>query len=284
MDKKKIVISLLVMAITVCLTHGISHAKRLRIAVMEDMQGATEKYQPLQKYLSTKGIKMELVETPNYTAAAEIFLRGKADAMFSGSGIAGTMIIKNVAKPIARPLFKNGNSTYWAVILALKGSDKYTNSADYFNGKKVTFCAEASSGEFYFHSIGGHKTASEMIEAASHEDAIHALSKGNADVAIVKNRVWSKLKDKYPNLEVIGVDNGEYPDGTLIKSIIMSSELSKKVASIMVALMEDNSRAAQKVKDTMNILGFIKTTEDDFSHTFELLKKAGVNKNYNFKF
>ncbi len=272
------------MAVTFCLTHGISHAYTIRIAIMQDMQEAHEKYQPLEQYLKTKGIKMKLIETPHYTAAAKMFLRGKADAMFSGSGIAGTMIIKNVAKPLARPLSKDGNSTYWAVILAPKNSDKYTNSADYFSGKKVIFCAEASSGEFYFHSIGGHRTASEMIEAASHEDAIHALSKGNGDVAIVKNRVWNNLKDKYPDLEVVGVDTGECPDSTLIASIIMDSKLSNKIASALLALMEDNSKEARKVKDAMNILGYIKTTEDDFAHTLDLLKKAGVTSKYNFKF
>lgn len=284
MKTKNIVIILLLMAVTACLTYGISHATQLNVAIMQDMQGAAEKYQPLQQYLKTKGLKMELVETPNYTAAAKMFMRGEVDAMFSGSGIAGIMIIKNVAKPLVRPISKNGNNTYWAVILAPKDSVKYRNSADYFSGKKVTFCAEASSGEFYFHSIGGHKTASEMIKAASHEAAIHSLSKGNADIAIVKNRVWNKLKNKYPNLEVIGDDIGENPDGTLIVSTIMDSKLSKKILSIMLDLIEDDSSEAQKVKDEMNILGYLGTTEDDFSHTLYLLKKAGVNKNYNFKF
>jgi len=284
MKTKKIVIMLLATAVAVCLTHSISHAGRLKIAIMQDMQGAAEKYQPLEKYFKTKGIKMDFVETPNYTAAAEMFVRGGVDAMFSGSGIAGTMIIKKVAKPVVRPISKNGNSTYWAVMLAPKGAVKYTNSADYFNGKKVIFCAEASSGEFYFHSIGGHQTASEMIQADSHEAAIHALSEGKADVAIVKNRVWNKIKNKYPQLEVIGDDTGENPDSTFIVSKIMDFELSRKVMSIMLGLTQDNSWEARKVKDAMNIMGFIKTTEDDFSHTLELLKKAGVNKNYNFKF
>lgn len=284
MKAKKIVIILFAMAVTVCLTYGISHAERLKIAIMQDMQGAAEKYQPLAEYFKTKGINMDFVETPNYADAAMMFVTGKVDAMFSGSGIAGTMIIKKVARPVARPLSKDGNSTYWAVIIAPKGSVKYTNSADYFSKKKVAFCSMASSGEFYFHAIGGHKTASEMIRTDSHEAAIYALSKGDADVAIVKNRVWDKLKNKYPNLEVIGDDTDECPDGTLIVSKIMDSELSKKVTTIILALMEDNSQEAQKVKDAMNILGYIKTTEDDFSHTLNLLKKAGVDKNFNFKF
>jgi len=282
METKKIIIILLAILVTVCLTHGISHAESLKIVVMQDMQGEAKKYQPLKQYLKTKGINIDFVETPNYEAAAMMFVTAKVDAMFSGSGIAGTMIIKEVAKPVVRPILKNGNSTYWAVVFAPKGSVKYTNSADYFSGKKVVFCDESSSGEFYFYSIGGHKTASEIIKTTSHETAIDALAKGVADVAIVKNRVWSKLKSKYPNLAIIGVDTDECPDGTLIVSKIIDSELSEKITSILLALMEDNSLEARKLKDEMNILGYIKTTRDDFSHTLHMLKKAGVNKNYNF--
>ncbi|KPK02894.1 MAG: hypothetical protein AMK71_00665 [Nitrospira bacterium SG8_35_4] len=284
MKTKKIVVMLLAMAVTVCLTHGISHAERLKIGIMQDMYGAVEQYRPLRIYLRTKGIDLELVPTYSYAAAAKMFVRAKVDAMFSGSGIAGTMIIKKVANPIVRPLSKDGNSSYWAVILAPKGSAKFTNSADYFRGKKVVFCGMASAGEIYFHAIGGHKTASEMIQATSHEAAIVALSKGEADVAIVKNRIWDQFKNDYPELEIIGDDTGENPDGTLIVSKIMDSELSEKVTSVMLSLMEDNSPEAKKLKDAMNISGFIKTTEDDFSHTLELLKKAGVNRKFNFEF
>jgi hypothetical protein len=38
------------------------------------------------------------------------------------------------------------------------------------------------------------------------------------------------------------------------------------------------------VRDQMDIKGSIKTTDADFQHTFELLKKAGADQSFNFAF
>ena len=283
--KTKIMLSILLgVAITLCLTYSYSQAENLKIAIMQDQEGSAKKYAPLVSYFETRGIKVSFINTQSYSEAALMFAQAKADAMFSGSGIAGTMIMKRVAKPIVRPLSKEGTSTYWTVILAQKGSAKYTESADYFSGKKVSFCSLASSGEFYLHAIGGHKTASELIQANSHESAIDLLANGTTDIAIVKNRVWDRVKNKYPDIEVVGSDTGENPDGTLIVSKIVSPKLSEKVTSILLGLMEDSSPEARMVKDQMNILGFIQITMDNFRYTLALLREAGVSRSFNFTY
>ncbi len=281
---KKILSIVLLAALTVCFTYGFSHADQLKIGIMQDKKGAAKKYKPLVPYFKSKGIDITFVGTPNYAAAAKMFSEGKVDAMFSGSGVAGSMIIKDVANPVARPLSKSGTSTYWAVILAPKGSQKYDGSADYFKGKKAIFCSLASSGEFYFRSIGGHETAGKMMKAASHGAAIDALSRGAADVAVVKNRVWDKMKDKYPDLEVVGNDTGENPNGTLIVSKKMSPSLTEKITSVLTGLMADSSPEGQKVREEMKLMGYIETKEKNFDHTLAMLKKAGVNKSFSFKF
>ncbi len=281
---KKIISFILVMVATVCFTYGFSHAEQLKIAIMQDKKGAAKKYTPLVPFFKSHGIDISFVGTPNYAAAAKMFSDGKVDAMFSGSGVAGSMIIKDVAVPVARPLGKGGASTYWAVILAKKGAGKYSGSADYFKGKKAIFCSLASSGEFYFRSIGGHKTAGSMMKAASHGAAIDALARGAADLAVVKNRVWDKVKGKYPDLEVVGNDTGENPNGTLIVSKKMNAELSGKISDLLTGLMADSSPEAKSVREDMNLLGYIKTTGENFNHTLALLKDAGVTKSFAFKF
>lgn len=146
------------------------------------------------------------------------------------------------------------------------------------------YCSLASSGEFYFHAIGGHKTAGAMMKAASHGAAIDALSKGAADVAIVKNRVWDKMKSAYPNLELVGMDNEKNPDGTLIISKKVEQKIAEKVKSALLELKNDNSPEAKAVLDGLNVQGYIETTKGDFSHTISLLKQAGVDKSFNFSF
>ena len=122
------------------------------------------------------------------------------------------------------------------------------------------------------------------MKAASHGAAIDALSRGQADIAIVKNRVWDKEQSKYPMLEKVGGDTGENPDSTLIVSKKLAAGVSQQIAGILLGVKDDQSPEAAAVRDSLKIQGFIKTTEADFKHTLTALKKAGVTKTFGFKF
>ncbi len=278
--KKRVIGCLILLGAVLSLVWpGLSHAEQFRIAIMQDQAGAAEKYGPVLAYLSKKGINATFVPAQDYPAAAGMFSVGTVDAMFSGSGVAGFMIMKGLAVPAVRPVNKNGYSTYWAVIIAKKGSPKFNGSAKYFAGKRVMFTSLASSGDFYFHSLPGAETvnASEL-NVASHSAALEGLNKGLADIAIVKNRVWDSLKNNYPDLEKVGEDKGENPDDTLIISRNVPPVLAAKVANALLGLKSDTAKEAGAVKKSLGIQGYIKTTEKDFEHTLALLKKADVTK------
>ena len=255
----------------------------LKIGIMQAQAGDARKYQPLLDYLAQKGVSASFVTASTYPAAADMIAKGQVDAMFSGSGVAGAMIIKEVAEPLARPVNQDGTSTYSAVVIAKKGAGKFTGSADYFAGKRVIFTPLASSGEFYYRSFGASK-AKEIMHAASHGAALDALSRGQADVAIVKNRVWEKEKYKYPNLEQVAKDHTENPDNTLIVSKKLDAATAGKLSSALLGLANDSAAEAKAVKDSMKITKFVKTTTNDFKGTLALLKKAGVTKSFGFKY
>ncbi len=284
MGRRKVLCMFLFVSVF-CLMFSFAQAADFKIAIMQDDKGAAEAFQPLIAYMKKKGVDIALVGTPNYPTAAKMFAAGEADAMFSGSGIAGTLIIKELATPSVRPLGNDGNSTYWAAVIAPKGSPKFTGSADYFAGKKVMFASLASSGEFFYRSIPDIKSVkATILPAASHGAAIDALSRGYADVAIVKNRVWDKKKGDFPTLEKVGEDKGENPDSTLMVSKKANPNVASKISDALLSLKDDTSSEAKALKEKLNIKGYIKTTEDDFKHTISLLKKAGVDKAFNFTF
>ncbi len=285
MRLKSIFVMALMSLVCTGLLVGTSYAADFKIAIMQDQAGAARKFKPLLDYLESKGVKADFVAARDYPTAAQMFARGDVDAMFSGSGIAGTMIIKDLAYPVVRPVSKDGTSTYWAVVLAPKGSSRFDGKADYFRNKKVTFSSLASSGEFFFRSIpGAANVGATQMKAASHGAAIDVLERGRADIAIVKNRVWDKVKGKYRNVELVGEDHGENPNGTLIASKKASKSTVEKVSDILMGLEDDNSAQAKAAKDSLGIQGYTKTTEEDFSHTLKLLKSAGVTKDFNFSF
>ena len=103
-------------------------------------------------------------------------------------------------------------------------------------------------------------------------------------MAIVKNRVWNKQIAKYPGLQLVGEDMGENPDSTLIMSSKAPTDFVQKVQSALLGIGADPSAEAAAVREKMEIQGYIKTTGDDFKHTLELLKNAGVTNAFDFAF
>ena len=256
-----------------------------KIAIMQAQRGDAKHYRPLLDYLKINGVEASFAASQSYPHAAELFANGSVDGMFSGSGIAGCMLIKDLAYPLARPVHLEGWSTYWAVVIGPKGSRKFTQDSGYFNGKRVIFCGLASSGEFYFHSIAGTaEHGATILKASSHGAALDALSRKAADIAIVKNRIWEKTKNKYPELVFLGEDPGENPDGTLIISRHAEAVVVERLLNALLRLENDPSPEAMAAKKHLGIKGYLRTTVDDFKFTIPLLEKAGVDKGFNFEF
>lgn len=264
---------------------ALSTDSEFRVAIMQPQKGAAQKYRSLEAYLQTQGINISFIGTSNYLTAAKMFAAGEVDGMFSGSGVAGSMLIKDVAVPVLRPEDSGGISTYWAVVIAPKGSVEFTETADYFLNKKIILCGLATSGEFYYRSIPGiDKVEHEVIIAPSHGAALLGLSKGIADVAIVKNRVWDSMKNNFPNLQQVGHDNGENPNGTLIVSKQVKPELIKKLTTALYAIEILQTTEAKQVRADLAIRRYIATGIEDFSHTLSLLRRAGVTKDFTFEY
>lgn len=74
----------------------------------------------------------------------------------------------------------------------------------------------------------------------------------------------------------MGKDPGENPNGTLIVSKNTKPEMVDKITNVLLGLKQDSSADAIAVKEKMKIVGFIKTTLDDFKFTIPLIKKGGL--------
>jgi ABC-type phosphate/phosphonate transport system substrate-binding protein len=258
-------------------------AADVRIGITQAQAGDARRYQALLTYLSSKGVSASFVTAPDYRAAADMFAGGKVDAMFGGSGLSGTMIIKGLAEPVLRPVTIDGVSTYAAVVVAPKGAARFDGAGRYFDGKRVIFAPLATAGEFFFRSLGPSKPAS-VLKAASHGAAIDALARGQADVAVVKNHVGAKEQAKYPALVSVGGDRGENPDTTLIVSQKLDAPTAKRLSELLLAIDKDGQPGAIAAREALAIRGFVPTSQKDFAHTLDLLRKAGVTRDFAFAF
>lgn len=258
---------------------ALSFAQPFRIALLESEEGASEKYLPLVKYLKKKGIDASFVPAKNYIHVSKMFESDQADGMFSSASIAGVLIIKDVALPVVRPVTRHGWSTSWAVVVGAKGSPKFEENAAYFNGKNVAFTSFDLSGDFFYRAIQGIADSDvKVVTEESHVEAVEAISRGVADVAIINNRVWDKIKAKYAGLEIVGEGSGKNPERTLVFSKKTDVSTSARVKEILLALERDKSAEAKAVKTGLDIKGYAETTLEDFSYAISILEKAGVSK------
>jgi ABC-type phosphate/phosphonate transport system substrate-binding protein len=274
--------SLLVAFLAALALPAAATAADLRIVLTQSQAGEARKYQPLLDYLGKRGVQASFVTASDYRAAADLFAAGQADAMFGGSGVSAALLIKELASPLVRAVADGAPSTYHAVVIAPKGSPRFAGARS-FDGKRVIFAALASAGEFYFHSVGTSKPAA-VLKAASHGAAVDALSRGQADVAVVKNHVWTSERAKFPGLELVGEDNGENPDGSFVVSRKLEPARARALAALLVGLKGDGSPEAAAAKSALKIQGYIPCTVKDFEHTLGLLKRAGVGKDFAFSF
>lgn len=256
------------------------YCEELKIGIMQDRHGVAQKYAPLIEYCSAHDLHIKLIGFKSYKDAAEKFTQGKIDAMFTGSGVAALLIMKGIAYPLLRPVTVEGWSTYHAVVIVPKAVKDFKLDRDYLKNKRIICCSLASSGEFFCRTLLGKNK--KLLKAGNHGNAIGALAKKAADVAVVKNLVWYKVKDKYPELKSVAEDYGENPNNTLMFSSKTPESLAGKVKKILLGLKDDKSENGEKLKKSLSIKGYIPTTEADFQHTFELLKKAGITKDFKF--
>jgi ABC-type phosphate/phosphonate transport system substrate-binding protein len=255
--------------------------KSFKIALVQSKKGQAEQFAPMVPYLKEKGLTVELVGTKNFSDAISAFTRGDVDGMFCASGPAGILLIMDAGTPLVRPVAEDGSSGGHVVILGKKDSPSFDGKPQFFTGKKVIYPALATSGEFWFKALtAGSSVEVTTLKAASHSAAIDALAKGAADYAVVKNWVWESEKAKYADLAQVGEDKGENPENALLVTKKVDAAVSAKLSEALLALKADTGDAAMKVKSSMKILSFTKTTADDFAHTVDVLQRAGVNKQF----
>ena len=127
--------------------------EEVRLTVMPSEKPAAEisKYRDIPLYLQIRSTQIEKVRlnvTQSYAEAVDLFRSGRIDGMFAGSFVAAILIRKGEAKPVVRAVLNDGTTTYRALIVARKGTAPFGGAED-LQGKRVGYCALASSGEIF---------------------------------------------------------------------------------------------------------------------------------------
>ncbi len=242
----------------------------------QDLFSQKERYRPLAHYVSEKaGVEIELKILPRYGNIIDNFISEKLDGAFFGSFTGALAIRKLDVDPLARPLWLDGTSTYYGMILVRK--DSGIESASDMKGKRFAFVDKATTAGWllplhYFYEIGinDYRTwFAETYFTGTHEDAIKDVLERKADIGAAKNTVFYRLAKQNSLLEKelrILSTSPEVPSNTLAVRKSLDSSFKAKLKNILLQMHED--KQGREILQKFGATRFIETTTQDYEPVF----------------
>jgi phosphonate transport system substrate-binding protein len=291
---KKVVLQCLSIITIFFLLSGLSHAAELTIGLIPEQNVFSQfkRYAPLGEYIEKKtGIKIKFSILSKYGNIIDRFYSGKLDGAFWGSFTGAMAIEKLEVQPIARPVNRDGTSSYRGYIFVHKHS-MIRNVSD-MNKKIIAFVDKATTAGYVFpiayfseHGVKDiHTYFSEYYFTGSHDAAIYSVLEKKADIGCAKNTVFDLLARKDPRIKedlVILAQSPEVPSNTLA----VRKELAHGVKeSLKRALIEmDKDPEGRNVIEQFGAVRFIETGKRDYAPVFKIAEKAAINiKTYKYK-
>jgi len=242
----------------------------------QDLFSQKERYRPLALYVSEKaGVEVELKILPRYGNIIDNFISEKLDGAFFGSFTGALAIRKLGVDPLARPLWLDGTSTYYGMILVRK--DSGIKSASDMKGKRFAFVDKATTAGWllplhYFNEIGinDYRTwFAETYFTGTHEDAIKDVLERKADIGAAKNTVFYRLAKQNSLLEKelrILSTSPEVPSNTLAVRKSLDSSFKAKLKNILLQMHED--KQGREILQEFGAARFIETSAQDYEPVF----------------
>jgi phosphonate transport system substrate-binding protein len=212
------------------------------------------------------------------------FLSDKLDGAFFGSFTGALAIKKLGVAPLARPVWLDGKSTYYGLIIVRKDS-AIKNALD-MKGKRFAFVDKATTAGWllplsYFkqNDIEDYREwFSETYFAGTHEDVIYDVLNGKVDIGAAKNTVFDRLARKdsklLDELQILA-GSPEVPANALAVKKELDNSLKIKLKNILLQM--DQDKRGREILAEFGAHKFIETTIKDYSPVFSYAEKTGLD-------
>jgi phosphonate transport system substrate-binding protein len=243
------------------------------------------RYQPLAEYLSKRlhmNVRTKLLDS--YEAVYSQMLDRSIDAAFFGALSYVAMHSKLPLDPIARPLLKNGKSTYRSMIFALKGRG-ITEDVVTWKGKRIAFISKSTTSGYLFPvwhlrtkgiaNIGKYFT--KVIYAGSNDAAIAEVMDGRADIGCVSVNGMDNFLHYNPLMQgkfVTLAESPPFPSNTLGVREDIDPTLERKLKAALIGM--DGTEEGRKVLAAVGAKRFIETSESEYGAILGMLKTIGI--------
>jgi len=277
----------------IILFSGIANAAELTIGLIPEQNvfKQMKRYKPLGEYLEEKTKnKINFMILSRYGNIIESFENKKLDGAFWGSFTGAMAIEKLGIKPVARPVNRDGTSTYHGYILVRK--DSGIKDITDMKGKVIAFVEKATTAGYIFpmayfkkHGIKDINTYfKEYYFTGSHDAAIHAVLDKKVDIACAKNTVYEILsrEDKRIKDELMIIARSpDVPSNGLGLRPQLPFAVKADIKETLLNMHNDPK--GKLVLEEFGVIQFIETTESDYAPVFDIAQSAGIKlKDYEY--
>ena len=251
-----------------------------------------ERYQVLGAYLSKKlGLTVNFTSLSRYGNIIEHFSSEKMDGAFFGSFTYCLARKQLGVELIARPVNPDGTSTYYGYIFARRSSG-IRDFAD-MKGKRFAFVEQATTAGYLFpisyfweHGISDPRSyLGQSFFTGSHDAAVHAVMRGEADIGAAKNTSYDRLVQEDPrmgkDISIIAASE-PVPQNSLAVRKDLDPELKAAVSRVLLE-MDSDPEGIEALKK-FGARGFVATTDSDYAYVYALAVQVGIDlKVYNYR-
>jgi len=245
-----------------------------------------KRYKPLAEYLSEKldmNVKIKLLDS--YGAIYQEIINKTIDGAFLGSFNYVLNRTRADLEPVARPVEKGGRSGYRGVIFTRKDSG-LTSDVKTWRGKKIALVHRATMAGYVFpvwhlnkHGIQDlNNYFSKLVFLGSHDAAVLAVFKGQADIGAAKDLILQKMLAENAAIKdeiVILATSLSVPSNSLCLRSGLENSIKNSLKKSLLSMheMADGKTALQ----ALNAIRFIETGDSEFDMLRTMVDDVGLD-------
>ena len=244
-----------------------------------------QRFEPLAAYLSERmGIAVKLKILSRYGNIIDRIKEEEVDGAFLGSFTGALAISQLGVVPLARPVNKDGTSTYFGYIFARKNSN--IKETDDMKGKTLVLVERATTAGYVFplawFKLQGVKDIntyfSDHFFAGSHDAAIDAVLNNKADIGAAKNTIYERMRELHPRVDkelVILASSPRVPSNGLCVRNNLPEKHKEQLKNLLLNLHQDGKGVNVLLK--FGAKYFVATSKEDYQPVINLAAEAGID-------
>jgi phosphonate transport system substrate-binding protein len=261
--------------------------KTFTIALLPEQNVFEQKrrYKLLAEYLSRSlGMNVKTKLLDSYDAIYNEMVNKRVDGAVFGSLSYVVMNSKIPLDPIARPLQKDGTSTYKGLIFTLRNRG-ITGDVRTWRGKRIALVNKFTTAGYIFPRWYLYKRGvkdfgsyfSKIVYTGSHDAAVLSVFQNEADIGCASDRIFNEVIKKNPLMHeklIVIANSAPVPSNTFGIRESVGSGVAERLKDVFL-----NMDKTPGGRDALSMLGaarFIETRESEFEPISEMLNPLGL--------